>query len=170
MSHRIRLSFYGDVVLLLPKELVAARTSLTENQVLINTQHSKRCYVCRDVKPLSEFGVYQSDWSGSNPGCKVCETNKSKDYYRRNKARVLAYRKRKAYGITAAEELILIKKQRGLCGICSKPFSSSKATCVDHSHDTKKIRGLLCTNCNFLLGHAKDNIAILNQAIRYLQQ
>ena len=39
---------------------------------------------------------------------------------------------------------------------------------VDHCHDTKKVRGLLCAKCNTLLGMAKDDVSILQNAITYL--
>ena len=39
---------------------------------------------------------------------------------------------------------------------------------VDHCHDSKAIRGLLCHNCNTILGASKDNPNILAEAIKYL--
>jgi hypothetical protein len=40
---------------------------------------------------------------------------------------------------------------------------------VDHSHKTNKVRDLLCTKCNTLLGAVDDNVEILEKAIKYLQ-
>jgi hypothetical protein len=39
---------------------------------------------------------------------------------------------------------------------------------IDHDHKTGRIRGLLCHNCNVLLGHAHEDPAILQAAIDYL--
>ena len=39
---------------------------------------------------------------------------------------------------------------------------------VDHDHITGKIRGLLCVNCNTILGRAKDSVFILEAGKRYL--
>jgi len=40
---------------------------------------------------------------------------------------------------------------------------------MDHDHKTGFIRGLLCHQCNVMLGAARDNVAVLASAIRYLQ-
>jgi hypothetical protein len=57
--------------------------------------------------------------------------------------------------------------QNGVCAICGLPPNSRKLE-VDHDHDTGKIRGLLCHKCNFMLGFAQNDIAILAKAQDYL--
>lgn len=37
------------------------------------------------------------------------------------------------------------------------------------TNKTGKVRGLLCSNCNTLLGLCKENIEILNNAITYIK-
>lgn len=56
---------------------------------------------------------------------------------------------------------------RGTCEICKK---SNLKLCKDHNHLTDTSRGLLCSNCNLLLGHAKDDIDVLEGAIEYLKR
>ena len=56
----------------------------------------------------------------------------------------------------------------GRCDICGQEPSKRKLV-LDHCHETGKLRGLLCGNCNKGLGFFKDNAAILELAIRYLQ-
>ncbi len=76
--------------------------------------------------------------------------------------------KLKNYGLTLKKFNELINSQNNSCAICKKPFNEVTA-CIDHDHQTGKVRGLLCPNCNWALGHAKDNIKILESMIRYLQ-
>ena len=75
----------------------------------------------------------------------------------KRRAESLKYR----YGITIAEFDKLFKAQEGLCRICSKP----KKLFVDHDHETKQIRGLLCSMCNTFLGFFEK---YARQAYEYL--
>lgn len=63
----------------------------------------------------------------------------------------------KKYGITQKIYLELLEKQHGVCYICgSKP--NKKSLHVDHSHESGKVRGLLCSKCNGALGWLEKNI------------
>jgi len=72
------------------------------------------------------------------------------------------------YGITLEEKLELLNRQGGKCLICKKDIIKNKA-CVDHNHETGRVRGLLCDRCNHGLGNFKDNIELLQLAIEYLK-
>lgn len=54
-----------------------------------------------------------------------------------------------------------------ICGVLAKDAHSGKLY-IDHCHETKKVRGMLCHHCNTLIGMAKDDTSILNKAIEYL--
>jgi hypothetical protein len=85
----------------------------------------------------------------------------------RSIATVRAYKLRTAYGLTAAEYDALLAKQAGRCAICgTQPV---KRLAVDHEHATGKVRGLLCSTCNSGLGHFKDSVPALENAIAYLR-
>ncbi len=79
------------------------------------------------------------------------------------------------YGITSEDYAHLLKSQNGLCAIYDTPETalcndgSVRALAVDHDHVTEIIRGLLCRDCNLLLGKARDSIALLRTAIAYLE-
>lgn len=65
----------------------------------------------------------------------------------------------------------MFHEQKGCCAICGKHQSEQKKhLSVDHNHTTGKIRGLLCSNCNTMLGFAKENQEILKNAIKYLKK
>jgi len=67
----------------------------------------------------------------------------------------------------------MLKKQNGKCYICGKKETYKykykiRDLSVDHNHKTGKIRALLCTKCNNMLGMADDNPFILIKAAKYL--
>lgn len=69
------------------------------------------------------------------------------------------------YGITIEQYEHMYLNQKGRCAIC---FKNMDKLHVDHCHDTKKVRGLLCGNCNRGLGLFKDNFYYLDRASEYL--
>ena len=80
------------------------------------------------------------------------------------------------YGISLNDYNDLLIKQNGVCAICFCPETGKgvhkgvKTLAVDHCHGTGKVRGLLCNNCNCLLGYAKDNLKVLAKAIQYIKE
>lgn len=81
----------------------------------------------------------------------------------------LAYRLNYKYGITIENYNNMFELQDHRCGICKKDQDLlPKKLCVDHCHKTGKVRGLLCDICNRMLGQARDNTDVLNNAIKYL--
>lgn len=77
-----------------------------------------------------------------------------------------------ATGLSKQDWTSMFEQQGGQCKICCCKLDPipSPAVHVDHCHSSGKIRGLLCHNCNHLLGTAKDSIVILRSAISYLEQ
>ena len=59
-----------------------------------------------------------------------------------------------------------INSQNGLCLICKDP--PKNFLCIDHDHITGKVRGLICENCNKMLGFSKDNPNTLKNGAAYL--
>ena len=58
--------------------------------------------------------------------------------------------------------------QDGKCLICGKKFKNPSDACVDHNHETKTIRGLLCLKCNFGISNFNDNPKLTARATEYL--
>mgnify|MGYP006332005079 FL=1 len=70
------------------------------------------------------------------------------------------------YGLTQEQYDDLQKSTNG-CEICgTKQYTLS----IDHDHVTKKVRGLLCPNCNRALGLFYDSVESLKKAINYLER
>lgn len=70
----------------------------------------------------------------------------------------------------------LNQSQGDACAICKKKESAInhvtknvRALSVDHCHDTGKVRGLLCSKCNFGVGYFDNSIEYLESAIDYLR-
>lgn len=75
---------------------------------------------------------------------------------------------RKSFGISLAEYEQLLTDQGGVCGVCGKTdewFSLA----VDHCHETSRIRGLLCSQCNRGIGLFRDSPDLLEKAAGYLR-
>ena len=73
------------------------------------------------------------------------------------------------YNLTLDQYNEMLNNQGGGCAICGAiPEKFKRALPIDHDHNTGKIRGILCPNCNLILGNAKENIEILYKIIEYL--
>ena len=60
--------------------------------------------------------------------------------------------------------------QNNKCAICNLEHTNIKKLHVDHCHNTGKVRGLLCSNCNNGMGKLGDSIERLELVINYLKQ
>lgn len=61
----------------------------------------------------------------------------------------------------------LYERQLGKCLIC---LEQMLRPCLDHSHKTLEVRGLLCNRCNSGLGYFQDNIERLRRAIVHIEE
>lgn len=82
----------------------------------------------------------------------------------------------KRFGISYKDVLSLLANQNGLCANigCSKeivvPPAEGDRACVDHSHETGKVRALLCVRCNTTLGHIENNKNLIPGLMDYLNK
>lgn len=130
-------------------------------------QTEKRCPHCGETKPAEGF-YWHKGYDRLCSWCKTCIRKDGKRYPESQKDSAL----RNLYGLNLAKYNDLLVAQAGKCAICGTedPGKRSKFFCVDHSHATGKVRGLLCSHCNRMLGHAKDDPTILFAAVEYLRQ
>lgn len=76
------------------------------------------------------------------------------------------YRLTKCYGITLEQRKEMELQQDGKCAICNQ----QRKLGVDHNHLTNQTRELLCRPCNAMIGLAKENLAVLQSAMDYLNK
>ena len=72
------------------------------------------------------------------------------------------------FGMSVEDYYDMLNRQNGACAICRAKPKASRRLSVDHDHATGTVRGLLCHNCNVMLGLARDTTDILLRAVRYL--
>jgi hypothetical protein len=73
------------------------------------------------------------------------------------------------YRLTPAQYKAMLDEQDGRCAICDFLPYRTHDLYIDHNHETGKVRGLLCSNCNTGLGLFKDNPRIVDRAWEYLE-
>ncbi len=120
----------------------------------------KICNICYILKKESEdFEINQTDSKGrktTRPTCKKCrEYINGIPLKPSENKRMLAIRPKHFF----------------TCPICNKssiPGITAKIV-IDHDHDTGNARTWICDSCNTGLGRFKDSIALLKNAIRYLE-
>ena len=144
----------------------------------------KQCTKCKAIKQLNEFNKSRKNKDGLNNWCRTCNNAYSREWAQKNKERhrknYQNWRKNnterandldrlRSYGLPKGRYKKILALQKGCCAICKINTPAPKKTfCVDHCHKTGKVRGLLCHRCNTMLGHAKDNIKTLENAILFL--
>lgn len=120
-------------------------------------------YYKDNLKKSKEYG---KQWRNNNPE-KVKESGRQ--WARDNPEKVKEIRLKCNYGLSLEEYFEIIEQQKGCCAICERHQSELKIRlCVDHNHLTGKVRGLLCDNCNRMLGAGMDDPNILIKGAEYL--
>jgi hypothetical protein len=75
---------------------------------------------------------------------------------------------KRSYGLTEEDVSQMISAQGGACAICQTTEEPARGWNIDHCHATGDVRGILCINCNMMLGMANDRPEVLAAAIEYL--
>ena len=148
-----------------------------------------KCYKCLKEKIEFEFYKRTNRPRGREYHCKTCQNKLTKEYNKKHPEKVKIWNKNRDkspktiatnkdrlfrfnFGITLKEYYKILDSQNSVCAICKKKEMTTKKKMlgIDHNHNTGKIRGLLCSKCNSLLGFSNDNINILNNAKKYLKR
>jgi hypothetical protein len=145
----------------------------------------KKCNKCLQFLDSNCFYKKKGTFDGLDCLCKNCSKVYHQQYYKKNiikerqkrKERSRFYRKhypnkiqnwklKARYGISLDEKNEMVKKQNYKCAICGSDITQK--ACVDHNHETDKVRELLCDSCNTGIGMFKENIQVMQKAIDYL--
>ncbi len=123
----------------------------------------KRCYTCLIEKGTREFYRDKRSPDGFSASCKACKQPSVRNRWVRR------------YKITLEEYEALFVAQNGVCAICGLPecgriHGHSLSLAVDHDHQTGKVRGLLCHQCNRAVGMLHNNPDFFESGARYLRQ
>ena len=135
----------------------------------MTTQTCKKCSV---VKPLAEFYKTTDRKSGYKTICKECIKADPLTEQRKKKMREYGVGKhlKAKYNLSIEDRNNMLIAQNHKCAICGvdETIAPKKKLVVDHCHKTKKIRGLLCHNCNVSIGLMKESIPAILNSVAYL--
>lgn len=139
-------------------------------------EHLKKCYICKEFKPLKHFHNWKGDKYGKAPGCKVCANNKARENHRiRSEDQDWLDKKRKAgRDLTRTRKRMAVEYKGGVCERCNKTYPDYVYDFHHLSGDTKldnpsaKIKGswdvakqeldkciMVCANCHRELHYAR---------------
>lgn len=142
------------------KERRKSPLSLKEKRDLV-LEGLKFCSGCFTIKNLSEFYIHKTSLGGVRSNCIKCEEGNRKKYH-------IAFK----YNLTMMEFEKMVLDQNNKCKICNNEFTdcSKRTMHIDHCHNSEKVRGLLCSQCNTALGLFNDEVSNLENAIKYLKE
>jgi len=110
---------------------------------------------------------YHTNWRAENPDYKTIYKSDEAKRLKINLSSVLSTRK-----VTEEQLVNFLNEQQGCCPICGQDFGLlDRAYNVDHNHETGKVRGLLCPDCNTKLGtYEKWVLKYQQQILAYLKR
>jgi len=97
----------------------------------------RKCYACQDRKPLEAFEKDSAKKDGRRYLCKEC-----------GKIRARERHLRISYNLSEEDVQEIKHTQGGRCKLCNR----KRKLCIDHDHESGRVRGLLCYRCNRSLG------------------
>ena len=124
-------------------------------------------YRCRCFRCKNWFLEYHRNYHKNNDHKRREQLNlRSKRWRQNNAEKAFAIYLKCTYKISLEQYKALLEKQTNVCAICFKV--DKRRLCVDHSHKTGKVRGLLCDKCNKGLGQFNDSHQLISRASQYL--
>ncbi len=144
----------------------------------------RTCSRCKTLKPLTDYHVSRRRIDGIDRRCKACNAEMHDEWRRAHLGYAAQHARewrakypdrardhdvKRNYGLAHGSYDRMLAAQDGRCAICRTDQPGGKGRFhVDHCHDTNRVRGLLCHNCNVGIGHFKNDVNLLNSAQVYL--
>lgn len=125
------------------------------------TKATKRCKDCE-----AEGIITKRPAKYPGPRCATHHRDRKKA----TRAKAHAAHIMRLYGLTPDEYDQIYEAQGGRCAICQRATGARKRLPVDHDHADGEVRGLLCTRCNDMLGHLRDDREAFVRAAEYLER
>jgi hypothetical protein len=110
----------------------------------------------------------RSEHENKYGACRACQS-----------AKMVHVRRKVKYDLTPEQFEDKLKSQDGRCTICLEDldFEKHNGVCIDHDHACCPgektcglcVRDILCDMCNKLLGNARENVEIMENAINYIE-
>lgn len=140
---------------------------------------TKKCNRCEKIKALSEFFKDKDNKTdGHYSVCKTCKGESVKGWRENNREqynagmreyRLKNYQKMRLqrYKITPEKYESMLMAQNYRCAICKKlTMALKRPLAIDHCHDSNRVRGILCYNCNRGM-HYIDDANFMEKALKY---
>lgn len=131
--------------------------------------HKDRCKAWAKAHP-EIVAKARSKWR-AKPGSSEKENLAARRWQQEHPEQAALLRKRhqvKLYGLTLEQFNEMERNQEGKCAICGEV--PNRRLDIDHDHVTGKVRELLCSNHNTLIGLCNESVAILQATIDYLNK
>lgn len=137
--------------------------------LLTDNPQTKVCSSRGVMHPSSYFSINHRYKDRLGSWCKGCKNEQSRDWGKNNKDRRKDNALKKNFGITLLQYNSVLDEQNHKCMICRRHESEFKNSfAVDHCHKSGKVRGLLCMDCNVLLGHYENKPELFQQFNFYI--
>lgn len=165
-----------------------------------SADYTKTCSMCGAAKLAENFHSAPTARDGLQSRCKPCQkalhdayrkdnpekmasahanwaarnrdhlNKRHREWHQKNRDRSADYGAKKLYRLPFGAYATMLDAQGGMCAICGSRPNGKRRFHIDHCHATDAIRGLLCSSCNLLIGHAKESAGLLGAAIDYLNK
>ena len=128
----------------------------------IHKYSDSKCKDCKNAYSRNYNNVNKDTLKSIHKEWRREHPNYSKEWAERNKSKIRLSQIKYNYNLTEEEYEALPKA----CEVCG----STKNLCIDHSHITGKVRGVLCSRCNSALGLLGDSKEVILKLASYIEK